>query len=459
MSADRDAFLSALGTALDEAALLTGDRIAAKSRSDASQSGRDLPLALIRPSSVDRVSETLRICNRFRVPVVTQGGLTGLAGGANPSPDAVVLSLDRLTGIEELDTDAGTMALKAGTVLEVAQKAAEEAGFLLPIDLGSRGSCQVGGNISTNAGGIRVIRHGVTRDNILGLEAVLADGTVISSMNRFAKNNTGYDLKQLFIGSEGTLGIVTRAVIRLRPLPSGKATALVALSDFRKVIDLLARAQAGLPGLSAFEVMWASYFDFSARGEGLTLFDRSHPFYVIIEQSGTGETESIETFLAGIFEADLIDDALIAQSEKESRRFWAVREGAAYDRLPDLVNLDVSIAIGRMADFTEACDAALHARFPDAHVAFYGHMGDSNLHIAVSTGSNAPDVLHAIDEIAYGVVSDFGGAISAEHGIGLLKRDFLHYSRSPAELALMRTIKAALDPNGILNPGKVLPPA
>lgn len=458
MTRSADDLLAALTQALDDSVLLTGDRIPAKTRSDASLSGHDLPLAYVRPTEIGQISAALRICNEHRVPVVVQGGMTGLAGGANPVAGSVALSLDRLSGIEDIDTAAGTMTLKAGTVLETAQKAAEEAGFLLPIDLGARGSCQIGGNIATNAGGIRVIRHGVTRDNILGLEAVLADGTVISSLNRLRKNNTGYDLKQLFIGSEGTLGVITRAVIRLQPLPVGKATALVALANYEDAVRLLARAQAGLVGLSAFEIMWQSYFDFTSKGEGLTLFDRPHPFAVIIEQSGTPDAEALETFLGAMFEEGLVEDALIAQSEKESRQFWAVREGAAYDRLPHLINFDVSIPVGQLGTFAETCEAAIRKDYPDAHVAFFGHMGDSNLHIAVSVGASDHDTLHAVDEITYRTVQSFSGSISAEHGIGVLKRDFLGYSRSPEELALMRAIKQTLDTHGILNPGKVLPP-
>ena len=455
---DMPAFFAALSEALDDSTLMTGDRIPAKARSDASLSGRHLPIAYVRPTDVEQVAATLRICNDHRVPVVTQGGMTGLTGSANPAENSLVLSLDRLVGIEEIDAAGGTMTVKAGTVLEVAQRAAEDAGFLLPIDLGSRGSCQIGGNIATNAGGIRVIRHGVTRDNILGLEAALAGGTVISSLNRLRKNNTGYDLKHLFIGSEGTLGVITRAVIRLQPLPVGKATALLALPAYENAVKLLARAQAGLIGLTAFEIMWDSYVSFSSQGEGIKLFDKSHPFAVIIEQSGTPDAEALETFLGAMFEEGLIEDALIAQSEKESRQFWAVREGAAYDRLPHLINFDVSIAIGRLGDFATACEQALREKYPDAHIAFFGHMGDSNLHIAVSVGASDEATLHKVDEITYGVVRDFGGSISAEHGIGLLKRDFLSYSRSPEELALMHAIKKTLDPNGILNPGKVLPP-
>jgi FAD/FMN-containing dehydrogenase len=457
VSLQRDQFLAALSQVMDERAMFMGDSIPHKARSDASLTGRDLPFVYLRPDSVAQISAALRACNAYNVPVTIQGGMTGLAGGANPDRESVALSLERFAGIEEIDTAAGTMTLRAGTILESAQKAAEEAGFLLPIDLGARGSCQIGGNIATNAGGIRVIRHGVTRDNILGLEAVLADGTVISSMNRLRKNNTGYDLKQLFIGSEGTLGVITRAVVRLQPLPSGKATALVALSNYDHAVALLKRAQAGLAGLSAFEIMWDSYFSFSSKGEGLTLFDRSHPFVAIVEQSGTPDSDHLEIFLGAMFEEGLIEDALIAQSEKESRQFWAVREGAAYDRLQGLINFDVSITVGQLGAFAEACETALREKYPDAHIAFFGHMGDSNLHIAVSIGPADDETLHAIDAITYRVVKRFEGSISAEHGIGLLKRDFLGHSRSPEELALMWSIKKALDPHGILNPGKVLP--
>jgi len=457
--AERDDFLHALILSLGESAVLIGDRLPEKSRSDASLSGHDLPLAYLRPVSVEQISSALQLCNEHRVAVVVQGGMTGLAGGANPDRESVALSLESFSGIEEIDTDAGTMTVRAGTVLETAQKAAENAGFLLPIDLGSRGSCQIGGNIATNAGGIRVIRHGVTRDNILGLEAVLANGTVISSMNRLRKNNTGYDLKQLFIGSEGTLGVITRAVIRLQPLPSGKATALVGLSSYEHAVTLLRRAQAGLVGLSAFEIMWDSYFSFSSKGEGVTLFDRDHPFVAILEQSETPSSDDLEAFLGTTFEEGLIADALIAQSQKESRQFWAIREGAAYDRMPGIINFDISIAVGQLGSFAKACEAALRERYRDAHIAFFGHMGDSNLHIAVSVGPADDATLHAIDAITYGVVRRFEGSISAEHGIGLLKRDFLGHSRSPEELALMWSVKKALDPHSILNPGKVLPPS
>jgi len=448
--------IDALVAVLGEDIVLTADRIPEKSRGDQSFSGRHLPLAVIRPMSVEQVSVALRICNDLRQPVVPQGGLTGLAGGANAGPDEIALSLDRLTGIEDIDTSAGTMTVLAGTVLEVAQKAAEEAGFLLPIDLGARGSCQIGGNLSTNAGGIRVITHGVTRDNVLGLEAVLADGTIISSLNRMQKNNTGYDLKQLFIGAEGTLGIITRAVLKLKPLPQGRATALCGLARFEDVVDLLYEARKQLNGLSAFELMWAAFFRFSREAEGLAFFDQDHPFTVIIEQSG-GEEGAMETFLSEMFEQGMVTDALIAQSDKERERFWTVREGAALDSLPGLINFDVSLPIGVLNLYAGAVTAALEQEFPGIHVSVFGHVADSNIHLCISAGSIDDATKHRIDTVVYEHVRAHQGSISAEHGIGVLKRDYLPYSRSPEELELMRRIKTALDPNGIMNPGKVLP--
>ena len=449
-----DDLTSALGDAV-----LTGDRIAEHHRSDASLTGRILPLAVVRPASVGGVADALRICNAHRQSVVPQGGLTGLAGGANPGAGDVAVSLERLTGIEEIDAAAGTMTVLAGTPLEVAQDVAEDAGFLLPIDLGARGSCQIGGNLATNAGGIRVIRNGVARDNVLGLEAVLADGTVISSMNKMIKNNTGYDLRQLFIGSEGTLGIITRAVLRLRPLPAGRLTALCALDSYENVVALLKRAQRELAGLSAYEAMWESYFRFNCEAEALRLFEATPAFAVIVEEDLQGheaERERFETFLGRALEDGVIGDALVAQSQKEAQTFWRIREGHALDRLPLLLNFDVSLPIGAIGRFAEECGTALQTKFPEAHVSFFGHVGDSNLHIAFSVPGATEATAHAVDAVVYGLVGTYSGSVSAEHGIGLLKRDFLDRSRSSAELELMRRIKYALDPNGILNPGKVL---
>ncbi|WP_338811356.1 FAD-binding oxidoreductase (plasmid) [Agrobacterium leguminum] len=453
-----DDLVNALGTQ----AVLTGDRVHERYRSDASSTGRSLPLAVIRPTTTEQVSLALAICDRNRQAVVPQGGLTGLAGGANASAGEIALSLELMVGVEELDSAAGTMTVLAGTPLEVAQHAAEAAGFLLPIDFGARGSCQIGGTLSTNAGGIRVISHGMTRDNVLGLEVVLADGTVLSSLNKMVKNNTGYDLRQLFIGAEGTLGIITRAVLRLRPLSAARLTALCGLTDYLSVVQLLQRAQRDLPALSAFEAMWEAYFRFNVDALKLSLFEKIHPFTVIIEQDVAGTTaerERFEAFLGQAYEDGVVVDALVAQSEKEARTFWSTREIHMLEqRMPGFVAFDVSLPIGDMAKFVDECEAAVKTQFPSAAVLFFGHIADSNLHISVWTDTLTAQDIHEVDVITYALVQKYRGSISAEHGIGTLKRDFLGHSRSPAELAVMRRIKAALDPNATLNPGKILPP-
>ena len=442
--------LSELRAALDPDACLTGRALEGVAhRSDASSTGRDLPLALLRPASVAEISKALEICHRHGQSVVPQGGMTGLAGGANCRPGDVALSLTRFQGIEEIDPVAGAMVVRAGTVLETAQNAARDAGFLLPIDLGARGSCQIGGNIATNAGGLRVIRHGTVRDNLLGLEAVQADGTVLSHLSRMRKDNTGYDLRHLMAGSEGTLAVITRAVLRLSPLPSGIETAVCSLESYDTVLALMSQAR-GQVTLSTFEVMWADYFELCG---GRRLFAETPPFAVIVETEGGG----LETLLEKAIEEGIILDALIAQSHAEARRFWEVREAALPEaHVNDIVNFDVSLPIAGMDDYVRACRATISSAQPAARSFFFGHIGDSNLHIMVEVPGFSDADVHAVDRIAYDLVREVGGVISAEHGIGTLKRDWLGHSRSPAELAAMRAIKHALDPAGILNPGKVL---
>ena len=446
--------LDQLRAALGADGVLTGADIGAAAAGDMSGTGGQPPLALIRPRSTAEVSAALKLCHAASVPVIAQGGMTGLAGGANPSGPEIALSLARLRGIEEVDTASATMVVKAGTPLEECQKAATENGLFLALDLGSRGSCTIGGNLSTNAGGIRVIRYGMAREQVLGLEAVLADGTVLTSMNRMLKNNAGYDLKQLFIGSEGTLGIITRAVLRLHPPPGEIATMLCAVSSYVQVVALLRHAQERLGGVVAFEAMWQDYFRFNADALKLRFFEDDHPFCVILES--TAGVERIESFLAAALEDGLIADALIARSSREAREIWSVREGHPIEAMPNLLNFDVSLPIGLIGDYAEACTAALLKRWPAAHVSFYGHVGDSNVHICVSTLYGEGEDMHSVDDIVYGVLGHYHGSISAEHGIGTLKRPYLHLSRSTEELALMRTLKHALDPKGILNPGKVI---
>ena len=421
------------------------------------------PEAVLRPGSVREVAEILKVCNGLGQPVVVQGGMTGLAGGATPQAGELALSLERLTGIEELDEAAMTITALAGTPLQVLQEAAEQAGFLLPLDFGARGSCHIGGAIATNAGGNQVIRFGMTRNLVLGLEAVLADGTVISSMNKMLKNNAGYDLKQLFIGTEGTLGVITRCVLRLLPRLASTCTALCALESFPQAARLLRRLQSGLGGsVSAFEVMWSDYFHrvVDSSDSLRSPFSEGYPLYALVEAEGPerqADEARFEAALGQALESAVIADAAIARSVSDRQSFWAIRDGVpeiTADLTP-YAALDVSMDIAEMADFLDEFDRELKKALPDAISLVFGHIGDNNLHLLVSTRRHGD--LGTIFDIGYRLTGAHRGSVSAEHGIGVLKRGYLHYSRSPEELALMRRLKVALDPKDILNCGRVIP--
>lgn len=419
------------------------------------------PIALVLPRTTDEVSTALRLCHAAGIPVTPQGGQTGLAGGGAAVPGGVALGLSRMNRIEEIDLDAAAMTVQAGTPLQVIQQAAETAGLYFALDLGARGSCQIGGNLSTNAGGNHVLRYGMARAQVLGLEAVLADGTVLTGLNKMLKNNTGYDLKQLFIGSEGTLGVITRAVLRLHPAPRSVATAVCAVRDYAAVLALLARAKAGLPGLTAFEVMWAPFYHYCTEGFGrLPPVPYGHHAYVIVESMGSDPANDpavFEAVIAGALEAGVLSDVVIAQSGRERTAIWDIRDSAGelYKAMGANIGFDVSIPVGRIGEYIDRCQAALRERWSDAQSVFFGHAADSNIHISVRLGGNALP-RDDIEAVVYGVVREFSGSVSAEHGIGLLKKPYLGHSRTPAEIAVMHTLKQALDPKGILNPGKVL---
>jgi FAD/FMN-containing dehydrogenase len=460
MSDSLAALLEALSARLPPGAVVAGADVGARHRSDWTQRGPCLPPAVIRPRTTGEVSTTLRLCHAAGQPLVVQGGLTGLAGGATPRPGEVALSLERLVGVEEVDPAGGTMRVLAGTPLAAVQDAAAAHGLEFPLDLGARGSCTIGGNISTNAGGNRVIRYGMTRSLVLGLEAVLADGTVISSLNAMLKNNAGYDLKQLFIGTEGTLGVVTRAVLRLYPLPGEKLTAFVATDSFEATARLLGAARAALGGqLGSFEAMWSDYYEFALGALGVTNrpFAARHAHYVLIEVEALDPAHDagrLESFLARLVEDGVAADAVLARSLDESARLWRVRDAAGelMIRLPNVVAFDVSLPVPRMERYVEAVRARGAPYLGDHPPYVFGHLGDGNLHIVASLAGYQH--LHAYDEAVYGALAGFG-SVSAEHGIGVLKREWLGLSRQPDEIALMRTLKASLDPKGILNPGRV----
>ena len=419
------------------------------------------PVALVRARDTAEVSAVMRICDAHGHPVVPQGGLTGLTGGATPVADCVLLSLERMNAIESIDPAGSTATVQAGATLQAVQDAAEAAGLLFALDIGARGSCLVGGNTATNAGGNRVLRFGMMRELVLGLEAVLPDGTVISAMNAMLKNNAGYDLKQLFIGSEGTLGVVTRLVLRLHPLPRSTCTALVALPDYAGVVALLRLARERLgPTLAAFEAMWPDFYAFAAaRMSVAPPLPPSGALHVLVESMGTDPSHDqaqFEATIAEAIESGIVSNAVVAQSERERRAIWTVRDQSSELKraFSPHVDYDVALPVGRIGEFAVACAARLRAAWPEVGIVVFGHVADGNLHVSVQTREDR-FTKDDCDAIVYGTVADFHGSISAEHGIGLLKKAYLGHSRSEAEIALMRRIKAAIDPRGILNPGKV----
>ena len=421
------------------------------------------PRAIIRPRNTEEVAAALRICNQYRQPVVTQGGLTGLVGGANLRDGELALSLERMNHIVEIDRTSGTMTVEAGTPLQVVQEAALNAGLYFPLDLGARGSCTIGGNLATNAGGNRVIKYGMMRDQVLGLEAVLASGEVIGALHKMIKNNSGYDLRNLLIGSEGTLGVITRAVLRLRPRPRAVATAWCALPSYSAVTKLLEEAQAGLSaGVSAFEVMWAGYYDaVLANLPSLRApVNERYPFYVLLESVGgdpARHTQAFEEFLGRMLEEDVVSDAALATSESDALAFWAIRDAPGeYPKfIPNHAAYDVSFSISDVGDAAERCDIRLRECWPQALVMIYGHLGDGNLHIVVDVPGAGKTLHGEIDDVVYDVTREFHGSVSAEHGIGTKKKAYLGFTRSDADVAAMHAVKAALDPRGILNPGKI----
>ena len=421
--------------------------------------------AIVRPRSTEQLSRVMAVCYQADQPVVTHGGMTGIVHGGVASPDELVVSLELMNQIEEVDSVGSTIQVQAGVTLQRVQEAAEEIDMQFPLDLGARGSCTIGGNIATNAGGIRVIRYGMMRQQVLGLEAVLSDGTVVSSLNKMLKNNAGYDLKQLFIGSEGTLGIVTRAVLRLQPHMPSEQTALVAVPSFDALTQLLKLASRELANsLSAFEALWNNHYKLmtTESGKHAPVLADDAPFYAIIETLGLDEAQDAEHFsqvLQKALEAGLITDAVLASSHAQRHAIWAIREDieVLVNTLKPMFSYDVSLPIPSMEAYVDGLDENLKTQWPDAgKMVVFGHLGDGNLHIMITVRDDSPHIRRQVEELIYTPLKAFGGSISAEHGIGLEKKDYLSVSRTSEEIALMKRLKTALDPKCLLNPGKVV---
>ncbi|MBO9695218.1 MAG: FAD-binding oxidoreductase [Sphingopyxis sp.] len=414
--------------------------------------------ALVRPADTSEVAAVVAACHAAGVAIVPQGGHTGLVHGADAAAGEVLLSLERMRAIGPVDTAQRVMIVEAGAILSEVQQAARDAGLLFPVDLGARGSATIGGMTATNAGGNGVLRHGMMRENISGLEAVLADGTIVDATNQLIKNNSGYDLKQLFIGSEGTLGIVTRIVLRLCELPSEEATALVALDRFSTVGELLRRLERETRGaLTAFEVMWPDFYEAVAGPEALPRppLALGHGYYVLVE-AGIPSEELGEN-LANLLEEGLLADAVIASSEREREELWTIRDDVAQlRRFGSLRAYDISLRLADMEAYLADLRTRIATRWPGARLWAFGHLGDGNVHVAVHVPEDAGEVPKDLDALVYAPLQALGGAISAEHGIGTEKKGWLGISRTPAEIALMHGLKRALDPANILNPGRVI---
>lgn len=455
-------FLEQLRAITGEHGVLTGDDVSSRATGYLLKN-QMLAQHLVRPRNTEEVAAVMKLAHVARQSVVTHGGLTGLVHGADTHCGDLILSLERMNDIEEIDPVQRIAVVQAGVVLQVLQEAAETHDLMFPLDLGARGTATIGGIVSTNAGGNRVIRYGMARAMVLGLEAVLADGTVVSSLNRMIKNNAAYDLKQLFIGTEGTLGVVTRVVLRLFERPRSQDVALVAINDFSQLTGFLKHMDRALGGgLSAFEVMWRDFYICvtTPPAKAAPPLAQGHSYYVLVESQGADAERDATRFAAALeaaIAAGMIVDAVVAQSKRERDALWGLRDDVtqmSQHGQPFL--FDISLPIASMQTYITGVRAALATHWPDHHCWVFGHLGDGNLHLVIRAGDVDGSARTAVERIVYTPLATIGGSVSAEHGIGLEKKPYLALSRNPAEIALMQTLKRTLDPHRILNPGKVI---
>jgi FAD/FMN-containing dehydrogenase len=424
---------------------------------------------VLRPGSVEEVAAIVKLANETAVAIVPQGGNTGLVGGQISHDGEVVLSLTRLDRIREVDALSDTMTCEAGVVLAKAQEAAAAADRLFPLSLGAEGSCTIGGNLSTNAGGTGALAYGVARDLVVGLEVVLADGRVLHTLNKLKKDNTGYDLKNLFVGAEGTLGIITAAVLKLFPAPKTVETAFIGVPSPQAALKLLGLVQERTNrAVTSFELMCRLGIDFALRhGHGVRdPLDQTHPWYVLLQIASAARQDmrtTLEEALETAMERGWVNDAAVADTLEHRRGFWHLRETLPECQKPEggSIKHDVSVPVAAVADFLQEAGEVVEALIPGSRPMPFGHLGDGNIHYNVSqpVGANTEAFLSRWDEMndaVHRVVAKFGGSMSAEHGIGVMKRKLLQQVKDPVALELMRTLKRSLDPNNILNPGKVL---
>lgn len=418
------------------------------------------PLTVFRPKTTEQVAGIMRACTEYDIKAVVQGGLTGLAGGATVQDGEVIINLGQMNQVVEFDEVGGTLCVESGMVLEEVCQLVESKDWYFPLDLGARGSCRIGGNVSTNAGGNRVLRYGTTRDLVMGIEVVLPDGTVLNMLRRLIKNNTGLDLKHLFIGTEGRYGIITKVMLRLFPKPERRYSALLAMNNFAQITSLLKFARATMPQLSSFEVMWKNYITVAAEVTGSAVpFDGAYQYYVLVEIEGVDSPrleEDFQAFLENALEQEHADDAIIPQNIAQSQALWILRDASAESmraRAPYLA-FDIGIPLKDMSDFIDEVEEAIAKDYPDIECQLFGHLGDGNLHL--TTARMREEDFIPVEELVYQITQRYKGSITAEHGIGVIKKPFLHYSRSEEELKLMEQIRQLLNPDNALNNGRVI---
>lgn len=427
----------------------------------------DTPLeavAVVLPKNTQEVAEILKICHSHNQAVVVHGGLTNMVGSTETQGEELVISMEKMNQIEEFDESSRTITVQAGAILQEIQEVAREKGLLFPLNFGAKGSAQIGGVISTNAGGMRVVKYGMTRHLVLGVEAVLADGTVINSLKKIIKDNSGFDLKQLFIGSEGTLGIVTRAVLKLLEAPSSRNTAFVGLETYEQVIAFLKHMDGGLAGhLSCFELIWNDTFQAMTSPPALVKppLPYDYPYYVLLESLGNQQDidrQRLEALLVTAQEEDMIVDAVMAFTDSDLNWFFKIREDVdvLVNRCRNDQHFDISLPIASIGKTVNQILQELKA-LPGVEKAFaFGHVADGNIHLIVGKAEETPELIKAVNQIVYAPLQALGGSVSAEHGIGVHKKPYLELSRTPAEIQLMQLLKRSMDPKGILNRGKVI---
>jgi FAD/FMN-containing dehydrogenase len=451
-------FPNALAAVVGEKNVLTAGADTAAYLSDWRRQFSGPALCVVRPGNTAEVSDVVRLCADADIAIVPQGGNTGLCGGSVPTgarPE-IVLSLSRMNRIRELDALNNTMTAEAGCVLADVQRAAEQAGRLFALSLAAEGSCQIGGNLSTNAGGVNVLRYGNARDQVLGLEAVLPDGRVWNGLRGLRKDNTGYDLKQLFIGAEGTLGIITAAVLKLHPKPSASATAWIAVANPQRAVELLSHLREACGDrLTAFELLSRTCVDAVLAHRPQVRDPLPGAAWLVLVQLGdSGADDALHARLAQALENSAALDAVIAKSEAEAKALWSIRESVPEAQFSN-VKHDISVPVSKVPEFIERAGAKLASAYPGVPIFCFGHVGDGNLHYNIGDAALIAR-RGEVGRIVYAEVDALGGSISAEHGLGQLKREEIAQHKPALELELMRAIKRALDPRGLMNPGKVI---